>query len=135
MPVAPPTRQGPVAALAMFFAVGGLAALSYVLLSTAAIAWLPGLPAWLVAAACYALHVPLVYLLHRRLSFRSDAAHRRALPRYVLVQLAGIAFATLLSWGLHDVAQLPPILAGILIIALTSGLTFVLLRRWAFSTA
>ena len=121
--------------LLSFVAIGGVAAVSFVGLSTAAVSLASGLPAWLVSALCYAAFIVPVYLLHRRFSFRSEASHARALPRYVAVQLCGLALATGFSWLAYGVAGLPTAIAAMLVIGLTSGVNFVILRLWAFSTA
>src|SRR5690606_3788445 len=76
-----------------------------------------------------------IYLLHRRFSFRSDAAHRQALPRYVSVQLMALVLAALFSFVIYGSLHLPPVAASILVVALTSGVNFMVLRSWAFATA
>lgn len=119
--------------LGSFLLVGAGAALSFVAISSGLIAAFPGVPAWLVSALCYAAYVVPVYLLHRRYSFRSDAAHRLALPRYVLVQLLGIGLATAFSFAVYSIAGSPSVVGAILVIGLTSGVNFVVLRLWVFS--
>jgi putative flippase GtrA len=130
---APGQRSTLLAGLLSFLIIGGVAAVSFVGVSAAAVALLSNVPAWLVSALCYAAYVIPVYLLHRRFSFQSDAAHARALPRYLAVQLAGVALATAFSWVAYGVFGLPTIMAALLVIGLTSGVNFVVLRRWAFS--
>jgi putative flippase GtrA len=119
--------------LLSFIAIGVGAALSFVALSMAAVALLPMLPAWLVSAVCYGAFVVPVYLLHRRFSFHSSAAHSRALPRYATVQLGGIGVAAMFSWLAYGVAGLPTLVAALVVIGVTSGLNFAVLRLWAFS--
>ena len=123
------------AQLFAFLLIGGAAALSFVGVSAAAIAAFRELPPWLVSALCYAAYIVPVYLLHRRFAFRSDADHGRALPRYVAVQLCGLGLATLFSWLAYGVVGRPTLLAAILVIGLTSGVNFLVLRGWAFGTA
>lgn len=118
-----------------FLIIGGAAALSFVGVSSAAIAVFDTAPAWLVSSLCYAGFIVPVYLLHRRYSFQSDVEHARALPRYVAVQLCGLALATLFSFLAYGVVGLPTLAAAMLVIALTSGINFLVLRRWAFGTA
>ena len=119
--------------LLSFLIIGGTAAIAFVGLSAAAVAAPSGLPRWLVSALCYAVFIVPVYLLHRRFSFRSDAPHGKALPRYVLVQISGLALATTFSWLCYSVFGLPTAPAALLVIGLTSGMNFVVLRLWAFS--
>jgi putative flippase GtrA len=128
------TAGAPVfAQLVAFIVIGATAALSFVGVSAAAVAALAMLPAWLVSSLCYAGFIVPVYLLHRRYSFQSAAAHTRALPRYVAVQLCGLGLATLFSFVAYGVAGLPTLAAATLVIVLTSGINFLVLRRWAFS--
>jgi putative flippase GtrA len=122
--------------LAQFFAfliIGGGAALAFVALSSAAVVAFDTLPAWLVSSLCYAGFIVPVYLLHRRFSFRSSVAHSRALPRYIAVQLASVALAALFSFVAYGVIGLPTIVAAIFVAALTAGVNFLVLRRWAFA--
>lgn len=116
-----------------FAIIGGAAALSFVGVSSAAIALFRSVPAWLVSSLCYAAFIVPVYLMHRRFSFQSDAAHSRALPRYVLVQLCGLGLATLFSYVAYGVVGLPTLVAAFVVIVLTSAINFLILRRWAFA--
>lgn len=127
-------QQSPLLAeLLSFLTIGGTAAVSFVGVSAAAVAAFGSLPAWLVSALCYALYVIPVYLLHRRFSFRSDTAHAKALPRYVAIQLVGVVLAAGFSWLAYGIVGLPTAVAALLVIGLTSGANFVVLRLWAFS--
>jgi putative flippase GtrA len=119
--------------LALFIAIGGSAALVYALFSAAMIGMRTGLPDWLVSGLCYAIMVPLVYLLHHLISFRSASGHRQALPRYLAVQALGICLATLLSLLCHTWLRLPPVAAGLVIAAVVAGINFLLLKLWAFT--
>ncbi len=121
--------------LVSFVLIGAGAAGGFVLLSSAAMAVPTGLPQWIVSACCYALFIVPVYLLHRRFSFASAAPHGRALPRYVAVQLSALFLATLFSYLAYGVVGLPTALAAVLVIGLTSGVNFMVLRLWAFSHA
>jgi putative flippase GtrA len=123
------------AQLLAFLLIGGVAALSFVGVSAAAVAIFRELPSWLISALCYAAYIVPVYLLHRRFAFRSDVEHSRALPRYVAVQLCGLGLATLFSWLAYGVIGMPTLLAAILVIGLTSGMNFLVLRGWAFGAA
>jgi putative flippase GtrA len=116
-----------------FLLVGGFAALAFVLVSSAAIWLLPGLPDWLVSAGCYAGFIVPVYLLHRRHSFRSRAPHRQALPRYAAVQLLGLTLATLFSFVAYRLVALPTPVSATIVIGLTAGVNFTILRLWAFA--
>lgn len=119
--------------LLAFAIIGGAAALSFVGVSSVAVALFTSVPAWLVSSLCYAAFIVPVYLMHRRYSFQSAAAHGRALPRYVLVQLCGLGLATLFSYVAYGVVGLPTLVAALVVIVLTSGINFLVLRRWAFA--
>jgi putative flippase GtrA len=121
------------AQLLSFIIVGGVGALGFVALSSLMIGLKYGLPSWIVSAGCYALMILPVYLAHRRFSFQSDAPHNHALPRYVGVQLCGITLASLFSFVCYGVFGMPTLFASLLVIGLTSGVNFVVLRLWAFA--
>ena len=127
------TRAPVLIQLFAFVVIGGAAALSFVGVSSAAVALFDTIPAWLVSSLCYAAFIVPVYLMHRRYSFQSAAAHSRALPRYVLVQLCGLGLATGFSYVAYGVIGLPTIAAALVVIVLTSGVNFLVLRRWAFA--
>ena len=118
-----------------FLAIGAAGAGAFVVLSTAVI-WLnTGIAEWLTNAGCYAALIVPVYVLHRRYSFNSDAPHSQALPRYMAVQFMALVLAALFSFIVHGVLALPTVFASILVIALTSGVNFMVLRSWAFARA
>ena len=119
-------------AVLMFFLISACAAAAFVVVSTALIRVLPMFESWLVSTFCYAAFIVPVYLLHRRFTFGSDASHGRALPRYVAVQMMALALASMFSFLLHGAFALPSLTAAILVIALTSGLNYLVLRVWAF---
>ena len=105
------------------------------MLSTAMI-WLDtGFADWVVNTACYASLIVPVYLLHRRYSFDSDAPHIQALPRYMAVQAMALVLAAVFSFLVHGVLAMPTLPASTLVIALTSGVNFMVLRSWAFARA
>ena len=116
-----------------FLAVGGAGALGFVVLSTLMISLGTGYADWQVNTACYAATILPVYLLHRRYSFQSDASHLQALPRYMAVQGMALVLAALFSYVVHGVPGLPTVFASMLVIGLTSGVNFMVLRSWAFA--
>ena len=121
--------------LIAFIAIGAAGAAAFVVLSTAAIWLQTGMAAWVVNAACYAALIVPVYLMHRRYSFDSDAPHSQALPRYMAVQFMALLLAALFSFVVHGVLAIPTLPASMLVIALTSGVNFMVLRSWAFARA
>lgn len=117
----------------MFVAIGGGAALSFVVLSSVMVGALPSVPDWVVSALCYAAFIVPVYLLHRRFTFHSDVRHAEALPRYVAVQLSALLLATVFSYLCYAVLGVSSWLAAMLVIGLTSAVNFVVLKLWAFA--
>ena len=115
-----------------FLVIGAGAAIAFTIWSSAAIWALPEVPRWVVSAICYGAFIVPVYMLHRKFSFNSEAPHAHALPRYVAVQLASLAIAAVFSFVAYSVMGLPTMSAGLLVICLTSGVNFLVLRRWAF---
>jgi putative flippase GtrA len=123
----------PLAGLMRFVGIGALGALAFVVLSSIIIGMRTGFENWMVNTACYAALIGPVYLLHRRFSFQSNAAHRRALPRYLTVQGMALLLAALFSYVAHGVFMLPTLAASLVVIALTASINFVILRTWAFA--
>ena len=118
-----------------FLCIGGSGAVAFVVLSTLMI-WLDtGLPAYVVNALCYGALIVPVYLLHRRFSFQSDASHWQALPRYLAVQVSAVLLAALFTFVIHGVLEVPTLFASMLVIGLTSGVNYFVLRSWAFAKA
>jgi len=122
-----------VAELAWFLLVGGGAALALAAVTAVMISLRTGAPDWLVAGLCYAAFIGPVYLLHRRLSFRSDAAHVQAFPRYLAVQASAIVLVSALSWLCYSVLGVPVAIGSVAVLGLSAGLNFVLLKLWAFA--
>ncbi len=116
-----------------FVLIGGGAAASFVLLSSLLVSLFPRVDAWMINAACYAAYIVPVYLLHRRFTFSSDAAHGQALPRYVAVQMMALTLATIFGYILHGTLALPSLPAAVLVVLLTSGVNYVVLKGWAFA--
>ncbi len=125
-------RPTVVTELVSFGAVGGIAALGFIGLSMLMVGLKIG-PDWLVSAGCYALFIVPVYLAHRRVSFRSSAPHSVALPRYIAVQVSALVLASLFSYVCYSVLGLQTALAAFIVIVLTSGINFAVLKLWAFA--
>ncbi|MBJ3783300.1 GtrA family protein [Devosia sediminis] len=124
-------RQG--GGIASFVLIGGGAAVGFVVLSSVLIGMLSDTEAWIVSAICYASFILPVYLLHRRFTFASEAAHWQALPRYVVVQVMALLLASIFGFVFHGTLALPSLPAAVLVTALTSGVNFLVLKSWAFA--
>ncbi|MEO5807806.1 GtrA family protein [Devosia sp.] len=134
----PDTRSEPAGrtvleGLLLFVGIGAGAAFGFVVLSNLMLALPTGLANWLVSALCYAEFIVPVYLMHRRFSFDSSAPHYQALPRYVAVQAMALLLATAFSYLVYGMLVVPTLVASMLVIALTSGVNFIILRTWAFA--
>jgi putative flippase GtrA len=116
-----------------FGVVGGSGAIAFIVLSTLMLSLRTGLADWVVSTLCYAALILPVYLAHRALSFRSDAPHTQALPRYVATQACALVLAAIISYGVYALPGLPNVVAAALVSALTSIFTFIVLRLWAFT--
>lgn len=119
--------------LILFILVGASGAIGFVMLSTLMLSLPTGLPRWLVSALCYAACIVPVYLSHRRFSFQSDVPHSQALPRYVAVQCMALILATAFSFIAYGILAVPSLAGSVLIVGLTSGVNFAILRGWAFA--
>jgi putative flippase GtrA len=118
-----------------FGLVGGSGVVAFVALSNLAIGFHTGLASWIVSELCYAALIVPVYLGHHRFSFRSPVPHRQGLPRYIAVQAGALTLAAIFSYVFYSVLKLPTIYASVLVTGLTTGVTFVVLRLWAFASA
>ena len=125
-------REQDAGGLIRFIAIGATGALSFVVLSSGLIWLRTGVADWVLNTVSYAVLIVPVYLLHRRFSFHSDVAHRQALPRYMTVQGMALLLTALFSYLVHGM-MLPTLAASMLVILLTSGINFVVLRSWAFA--
>jgi putative flippase GtrA len=119
--------------LVSFLLVGGMAALCFVGLSMLLVDLRTGVPDWIVSAFCYAVFIIPVYLAHRRVSFRSNAPHSVALPRYVAVQLTALTLASIFSYLCYSLLGMQTATAALIVIVLTSGVNFAVLKLWAFA--
>jgi putative flippase GtrA len=89
-------------------------------------------PAWLDAALAYGPCLVLNYSLHRSFTFRSDKHHRQAGPRYLAIQLSGLAINSGVLWFSVDYmhwAFLPSQIIVTLMLALSSYLGQ---KLWSF---
>lgn len=116
----------------LFGAIGGGAAVIYTFINALALGYFSNLPKPIVSVFTYALFIFPVYWLQRKFAFNSKAAHKTALPRYLLTQM----FALVLNFGFAALAfslfQLSHLYGSFLAIILTSITSFVFLKLWVF---
>jgi len=120
--------------LAAYLVIGAIASGAYVWLCTVLAGFNTGIPAWASNAFAYALFLIPAYLANKRLAFQSDAPHRRALPRYVTVQVGSIIVTGLFSYVSYNVWGMETGEGAFVALILTAGVKFVVLRAWAFAT-
>lgn len=89
-----------------------------------------GVPAITASAICYVAGVALSYLLNRSWTFKSQAGHRRDMPRFLLAYGAGfgvtmICMTYLTRWSPAELAQ-------ILTIGITAVTIYLCLRLIKF---
>ena len=121
--------------LATYLVIGAIASGAYVWLCTAFAGLNTGVPAWATNSLAYSIFLIPAYLANRRFAFQSDAPHRRALPRYVTVQVGSIIVTGLFSYVSYNVWGLETAQGALVALLLTAGVKFVVLRAWAFATA
>ncbi len=127
-----PREQRTDRGMVSFLAFGALATAGFIGLSSLVHAIWPMAEGWGPEAACIGAVLLPAYILHRRFSFHAHTAHRQALPRYALVQAMVLAVAFLFSVIVHGEVALPGLQTALLVMALTSGINFMLLKSWVF---
>ena len=83
-----------------------------------------------IGAVCGAL---AAYAGNRRFTFESDAAHARALPRFLAVAAAGVAASAVLVAAGTAWLKLPYLLPQAAATALVLAGGYALNRRWSFA--
>jgi putative flippase GtrA len=114
----------------VFLAVGGFSASCYLF-----IAWaLHALGLWPTpsSAVSYALCIPLGYLGHRYLTFRSNQPHDRAAPRYIVVQGLALLIVTVTTFVASAVAELPALVSFFLAAVTAASASYLMQRHWVF---
>lgn len=116
-----------------FLMVGGLAtALHYVIL-IGLVQW-GGLGATLSSSLGFAVSALVNYLLNRRFTFKSDASHAAALPRFATIALTGLVLNAAVMASLVQL-HVPYLLAQAVATATTVLWNYALNRRWTFSNS
>lgn len=121
----------PLRRIAVFVTVGLGAAIVY-FLSAMALLRIGIRPAALASLVAYGISGVFSYLGHRLLTFQSDAPHRQALPRFVLVNIAGYLIAVVVPLLLTDVLNWPPLIATVLVCVAVPAMNFILLTMFVF---
>lgn len=115
-----------------FGAIGGGAAISYVILSNWALGYFINIPKPIISALCYAIFILPVYLLQHRFTFNNEAKHNNAFPKYLMVQMLSLAFSYIFGAFALNYLQLSNFVGSVFVIVLTSMGSFIALKIWAF---
>jgi putative flippase GtrA len=118
--------------LIRFGGVGGLTTLVYFAALWPLSKFVP-LPLWLVAFIACLPALLLGYILHRSFTFRSSKRHASAGPRFLMVQLGGMAFNSFAIWVGTDLAHWPFVPVQLGTIVLQVSLTYLGQKLFAFS--
>lgn len=94
-----------------------------------------GLPVYAAAGLSYILVVPLSYVLHRGVTFRSTAAHSASLPKYVVVSAISTAMAAWFPAAMNSKRGLEMDInyALSLTCVVVPLVTYVLKSKWVFA--
>lgn len=116
-----------------FAAVGALAAATHWVVAVAAVRLWATVP-WLANTVGFTAAVLVSYAGHYWWTFGASRPHREALPRFVLVALAGFASNQALLWFALRFTPLPFEVALVLVLVAVAGGTWVLSRRFAYAS-
>jgi putative flippase GtrA len=114
------------------FTMVGLAAMAAYAIAVTALAALGLRPQWLASGLAYAIAAIWSYIGHRRFSFRSDAPHAVAGPRFVVVTLTGQALAIAIPALITDVAGYPGHVATLAVCLVCPAVSFLLNSSFVF---
>lgn len=118
--------------LLRFGGVGGLTTVLYFALLWLLTKLLP-LPMWALAAIASGPPLVVAYLLHRSFTFNSTKQHKSAGPRFVVIQLSGVAINSAVIWLGTDVVHVPFLVAQLAAIGVQVLFTYLGQKFFAFS--
>ena len=117
---------------ARFIAVGAASVLVYFGV-LAVCQHLLGTALWAGAALAYVLSAVFNYHAHRSFTFRSNAGHRLALPKYLIVQGVGLALNSVFLDVLVSRAGFSYVWVQVFALATVTAWTYAAQRFWVFS--
>jgi putative flippase GtrA len=125
----------PAASRLIRFAAVGLAAMAaYAVVAT--LLSLAGVrPHWLGSGLAYAAAAVWSYIGHRRFSFRSDAPHASAGPRFIVMTALLQGLAVAIPAAITDVAGYPAHVSTIAVCIVCPIASFILNSRFVFPDA
>ena len=118
--------------LARFLVVGGGGAVVNYFMVQWGLNAFPNLYKPIITVTCHALLIVPVYLLQRSFTFRSDADHVQAFPKYFTPQLVSLGINFTISTIIFPIFHIDNKIGAILVIGLTSILSMLALKFWAF---
>jgi len=110
--------------------VGLVTAALYVLSGLALSKFLPGLVAVDIA---FFITIAASYLMHHRVSFRSDASHFSAAPKFIVANIVGFALNNIIAWaglGMH----VNLVIVQIAAIGTVVTSNYIMYNLWAFKS-
>lgn len=90
-----------------------------------------GFSPWASSTFAYICLIPIIYSIQRRFVFKSDESHKKAFPRYVLIQVIGIGFSAFIPFFL-DKFGINSVASFIFVVALIAIVNYTLQLFWAF---
>jgi putative flippase GtrA len=115
------------------FTLVGLAAMAAYAVFVTTLGALGLKPAWLASGLAYALAAVWSYIGHRRFSFRSEAAHRVAGPRFAVVTATGQGLAILIPALVSDIGGHPASLATLAVCIVCPGVSYAMNSAFVFA--
>jgi putative flippase GtrA len=115
------------------FTVVGLAAMAAYAVVATALGFAGLRPAWLASGFAYAIAAIWSYVGHRRFSFRSDAPHAVAGPRFVVATLTGQGLAVLLPALITDLGGRPVLWSTVAVCLVCPAVSFALNNWFVFA--
>lgn len=117
---------------ARFLLVGGTATLIHYLILFCLVRF-AGLNEVLASTLGYSFSAAWNYLLNRSFTFRSDRAHKQALPRFMVVALVGLLINALVVWACLAVLGFPLIAGQLLATFCALFWNFIANKVWSFA--
>jgi putative flippase GtrA len=114
-----------------FVIVGGSLLVLHMVLAT--LFTLLGLLPSVANVTAHLIGIPPTYLAQRGFAFRSDAPHRQAFVRYVLLQVPLMALGAVLAWLIVGQFQWHPAAGFLVIVPSVALVSYAAQRFWAFA--
>lgn len=121
------------ASLNWFFLIGVSSSAIYIVLSSVLNYYF--LPAWQASVISFSACIPFAYYAQKSLAFQSNSPHRRAFPRYIVVQVMGLCLSAVIPRLLVTVnlSYEMTVVVFILVAGSTSLLSYLIHQRWTYS--